>query len=72
MKERKAWKECPDEGVEKQVIGRLERMLEDSKILCQEEDPILLGQMQIVLGILADILEAKHPHHHFRHVVEYE
>lgn len=53
-------------------MRRLERMLEDSKILCREHDPILQGQMQVILGMLADILEAKDPERSFRHVVEYE
>jgi hypothetical protein len=53
-------------------VRRLERMLEDSKALCREDDPILRGQMQVVLGLLADILEAKDPEHSFNHVVEYE
>lgn len=72
MKERKAWKERPDEKTEEPVLHRLERMLEDSKALCHEDDPILRGQMQVVLGILADILEAKDPYRSYQHVVDYE
>jgi hypothetical protein len=51
---------------------RLERMLKDCKILCHEDDPILQGQMQVILGVLADVLEAKDPENSFRHVVEHE
>ena len=47
-------------------------MLEDCKVLCREDDPVLQGQMQVVLGVLADLLEVKDPHNHFQHVVEFE
>ena len=57
---------------EARKIRRLEGMLEDSKLLCQEADPILQGQMQVILGMLADILEAKDPERSFHHVVEFE
>lgn len=72
MKGVKALKESPHETGKEPVIDLLERMFEDCKVLCREEDPVLQGQMQVVLGILADVLEVKDPHHHFRHVVEYE
>jgi hypothetical protein len=72
MKERKASKERPADKVKEPVLRRLERMLEDSKALCGEDDPILQGQMQVVLGILADILEAKDPYRSYQHVVDYE
>ena len=54
------------------MIRRLEGMLEDSKLLCQAADPILQGQMRVILGMLADILEAKDPERSFHHVVEFE
>jgi hypothetical protein len=72
MREKKAWKEKYGDIREEDVICRLERMFEDSKLLCQQDDPILQGQMQVILGLLADILEAKDPERYFRHVVEYE
>ncbi len=72
MKEPRASKERSGEGPHEETVHRLERMLEDSKILCQQDDPILQGQMQVILGMLADILEAKDPEHAFSHVVEYE
>ncbi len=72
MRERRAWKKRSGERTREDLICRLERMLEDSKVLCQEEDPILQGQMQVILGMLADILEAKDPQHSFHHVVQYE
>jgi hypothetical protein len=72
MRGKKGSKEMPDENTEEPVLHRLERMLEDSKALCHEDDPILRGQMQMVLGILADILEAKDPYRSYQHVVDYE
>jgi hypothetical protein len=72
MKERKALKRRCGEKREEDVIRRLEGMLEDSKLLCQTADPILQGQMQVILGMLADILEAKDPERSFHHVVEFE
>ena len=72
MRERKASKEKRDEKTGEPVLHRLERMLADSKALCREDDPILQGQMQVVLGILADILEAKDPYRSYQHVVDYE
>ncbi len=54
------------------VVALLERMLADCKILCGQDDPVLKGQMQVVLAVLADVLEVKDPQHHFEHVVEYE
>lgn len=72
MKGRKALQASTDKTSEQHVIAVLERMLEDSKELCQVDDPVLQGQMQMILGLLADILETKDPHHHFSHVVEYE
>ena len=72
MKEQKTSQHTPKKGTQDRVIGVLERMMEDCKSLCREDDPVLQGQMQVVLGVLADVLETKDPHHHFRHVVEYE
>lgn len=72
MKESKTSPETPHKNADKRVIGLLERMLEDCKVLCREEDPVLQGQMQVILAVLADVLEVKDPHHHFQHVVEYE
>ncbi|MFQ5904019.1 MAG: hypothetical protein ACE5JO_10035 [Candidatus Binatia bacterium] len=72
MRERRASKERSGKRSEEDVIRRLKRMLHDCKILCRKEDPILQGQMQVILGILADILEGKDPQHSFHHVVEYE
>ena len=72
MTEGRALKENPEDVAKEPVLRRLERMFEDCKVLCREDDPLLQGQMQIILGVLSDILEAKDPHHHFRHVVEYE
>jgi len=72
MKGKKASKKRSGEGREGNVVRRLKRMLEDSKTLCREDDPVLQGQMQVILGMLADILEAKDPERSFHHVVEYE
>ncbi len=82
MKERKTSQETPPknrslsvaarDGGDQRVIGSLERMMEECKMLCREDDPVLQGQMQLVLGVLADVLEVKDPHNHFEHVVEYE
>ncbi|MBI2987367.1 MAG: hypothetical protein HYY45_11425 [Deltaproteobacteria bacterium] len=72
MKGKKASKKRSGEGREGNVVRRLKRMLEDSKTLCREDDPVLQGQMQVILGMLADILEAKDPARSFHHVVEYE
>lgn len=72
MKGKKASKKRSGEGREGNVVRRLKRMLEDSKVLCREDDPVLQGQMQVILGMLADILEAKDPERSFHHVVEYE
>lgn len=71
MKEHKASHDTHKESNDA-VVGRLERMLEDCKILCRQDDPVLQGQMQLVLAVLADVLEVKDPHHHFQHMVEYE
>lgn len=72
MSARKALKEKWGEWTDEDVIRRLEHMLDDSKVLCKLDDSLLQGQMQVILGMLADILEAKDPHHSFHHVVEYE
>ncbi len=72
MIEASALKDNSQATVDESVTGRLERMFEDCKALCRENDPLLQGQMQIILGLLSDILEAKDPQNHFQHVVEYE